>query len=124
VNNSYYPLINETIADEYMADYKAIIPILEKCHQIDGDAPDCSAAGTAVEGVDSTYGGYYPDFDYYDIRAPSDDPFPPATYISYLNDPAVMKAIGANPDIVFTDCSEAIDVPFSADGDGKFVLLP
>jgi len=107
-----------------MDDFKAIIPTLEKCHQIDGDVPDCSAARTAVMGVDNTYGGYYPDFDYYDIRAPSDDPFPPATYIAYLNDPAIVKAIGANPSVVFTDCSDPADLPFATDGDTARSFIP
>jgi carboxypeptidase D len=35
------------------------------------------------------------DFDVYDIREPSDDPHPPATYSTYLTTSSVVKAIGA-----------------------------
>jgi hypothetical protein len=118
VNNTYFPLINETIADEYMADYKATcLPALEKCTVIEGDVPDCSAGRNACNVVDIKYGSYYPDVDFYDIRQPESAPFPPSTYISYLQDPAIMKAIGAK--VVYSECSDAVDLLFGVNGDSK-----
>ena len=46
----------------------------------------------------------------YDVRAPLNDPFPPKTYISYLNDPAIQARIGANHS--YTECSQSIFAEF------------
>lgn len=116
VNNSYYPLINESIADAYLADYNAIsLPALEKCTQIDGDVEDCFAGRAAIIQVDNKWGAYYPSYDFYDIRQTTTPYFPPETYSEYLNDPAVQKAIGAK--VAYTDCSDAAEAPFGKDGD-------
>jgi len=64
------------------------------------------------------------DFDIYDVREPAADPFPPNTYIDYLNDPAIMTAIGANH--TYTDCSplgEGVSGDFVSTGDCKQHLL-
>lgn len=117
VNNSYYPLINQTIADDYMAEYlNTSLPALKKCTTVEGDVPDCYAARAACIEVDNKYGVYYSDdFDYYDIRQPASAPFPPETYVTYLQDPAIMKKIGAK--VLYDECPDAPHVPFSANGD-------
>ena len=56
------------------------------------------------------------DFDVYDVRAPSADPNPPQTYVSYLQDPAVVKAIGAQSK--YQECPNAPYNKFAATGDG------
>lgn len=44
------------------------------------------------------------DFDVYDIREPSADPFPPETYVAYLQRPDIMKAIGAQ--VTYGECPD------------------
>lgn len=124
VNNSYYPLINQTIADEYMADFKnTSLPALEKCTTIEGDDADCSAADAASGYVSYKYGAYYSDdFDYYDIRQPASAPFPPETYVAYLQDPAITKRIGAKA--VYSECSDAAGEPFGPNGDSTSSFSP
>ena len=49
------------------------------------------------------YGAYYPNFDAYDMRQTGDGPyFPTASEIAYLQDPKVMKAIGAR--VTYEEC--------------------
>lgn len=57
------------------------------------------------------------DFDVYDIRESSDNPNPPDTYMSYLNDPDVKKAIGAQSK--YEECSDRAGFPFQKTGDSK-----
>lgn len=124
VNNSYYPLINQTIADEYMAEYQnTSLPALEKCTSIAGEVPECYAARAACIYVDDKYGAYYSDdFDYYDIRQPASAPFPPETYVTYLSDPEIMKKIGAK--VQYQECPDAVHTPFSLNGDTARSFLP
>jgi hypothetical protein len=65
------------------------------------------------------------DFDMYDIREPRVDPFPPKTYIGYLNDPTIMAAIGAKQ--TYTDCAPqmgpGIFSDFVVTGDRKWRLF-
>lgn len=124
VNNSYYPLINKTIAGQYLADYKkTCLPALEKCTAIEGDVPDCYAGRNACSVVDTKYGAYYSeDFDYYDIRQPASSLFPPETYVAYLQDPTIQKAIGAK--VRYEECSDAVHTPFSLNGDTVRDFLP
>jgi carboxypeptidase C (cathepsin A) len=49
--------------------------------------------------------------DYYDIREPDSDPFPPQYYTDYLNSPQVLSAIGAFQN--YTECSATIGFTFS-----------
>ena len=58
---------------------------------------------------------YSSDFDVYDIRNSSDDTFPLETYQAYLEDPSVMKAIGAN--IEYLECSDVVYSDFYTTGD-------
>lgn len=122
VNNSYYPLINQSIADSYIHDYDLIKSTLEKCGAIEGDDADCVTARTAYVGIETNYSVYYPDFNGYDIRLPSNATYPPDTYIDYLHDPAIKKAIGANPNVVFAACSDDVHAPFSTNGDSELSL--
>jgi hypothetical protein len=62
------------------------------------------------------------DFDVYDIRAPSNDPFPPSTYSSYLSSSAVMKAIGAQS--TYGECPEGPYDKFIQSGDSMFPAIP
>ena len=57
------------------------------------------------------------DFDVYDIREPSNDPYPPETYSTYLQQPSVTSAIGAKA--TYTECPNAPYNKFAATGAGK-----
>ncbi|TVY67495.1 Carboxypeptidase S1 [Lachnellula suecica] len=116
VNNSYYPLINQSIADEYLAAYyKGCLPYLQECTAVTGEDTVCSNARTQCGTVDNSFSSYYPDIDFYDIRQPSSAPFPPETYVNYLSDPAIMKAIGAKTN--YSECTDSVDDLFGTTGD-------
>ena len=120
--NSYYPLINQSVYNAYMAAYKAkCLPALENCTSTTGEIPQCSAADNACSDVDGAFSVYYPSYDPYDIRQPASAPFPPETYVTYLQQPSVMKAIGAK--VVYSECSDPVDAPFAAYGDGRLSCL-
>ena len=64
-NNSYYPLINDTIYTEYMAAYETgCLPPLENCTSTTGEIPQCYAAHEACGNVDNAFSVYYPNIDY------------------------------------------------------------
>ncbi|TVY39421.1 Carboxypeptidase [Lachnellula occidentalis] len=122
-NNTYYPLINTSIADAYMANYTAIcLPALLTCNSTTEETPQCFSAHEQCNDVDNSFSAYYPDIDPYDIRQPASAPFPPETYVNYLNSPAVLKAIGAK--VTYSECSDAADLPFAQFGDGSRSFLP
>jgi carboxypeptidase D len=122
-NNSYYPLINDTIYTEYMQAYETgCLPGLENCTSTTGEVPQCFSAHEACGNVDNAFSVYYPNIDYYDIRQSNLSLYPPETYAKYLSDPAVMKAIGAKS--TYVECSNPVDAPFAATGDGTFPLYP
>lgn len=56
-----------------------------------------------------------PNLDWYDIRQSGNNTTPPSTYINYLSDPAIMKAIGAR--INYTECPNPVHDQFSSTGD-------
>lgn len=119
VNNSYFPLINSSIAASYLSDYySTCLPPSEKCTSTTGQNAECSAARAACGVVDDKYSVFYPNLDEYDIRQPASSPFPPQTYMTYLSDPSIMKAIGAK--INYTMCSHAAGDAFHADADGTY----
>lgn len=118
--NSYYPLINDTVYTEYMAGYEATcLPALENCTSTTGEIAQCHNGDVICDDNDGKFGAYYPDIDFYDIRQTSLALYPPETYVNYLSDPAVMKAIGAKSSYI--ECSDPVDAPFFATGDGKFL---
>ena len=57
------------------------------------------------------------DFDVNDLRAPSQDPFPPDTFVSYLQNSVIQSKIGAQS--VFQECSDEANQKFIDTGDGK-----
>lgn len=121
LHNSYYPLINETIYKEYMQAYETgCLPGLQNCTSTTGEIPQCYNAHQACGNVDNAFSVYYPNIDYYDIRQTNLSLYPPETYVNYLSDPAVMKAIGAES--TYVECSDPVDAPFAASGDGGFSL--
>ena len=103
-------------------------PPLAKC-RASGSEADCrasdSACYNAIQGPLSSgtsNGGVASyDFDVYDIRQPSNDPFPPKTYSTYLTDPSVVKAIGAKSK--YQECPTGILQMFNNTGDNSRPFL-
>jgi len=118
VNNTYYPLINASLGAQYKEALETTcLPTLYNCNETTGEVPECYQAHLACNSVDIPYGNYYPDIDYYDIRQPGSSPFPPETYVAYLQRPEIQKRIGAK--VLYEECSDAVDLPFANYGDGK-----
>ncbi|TVY19574.1 Carboxypeptidase S1 [Lachnellula arida] len=106
-----------------MANYTSTcLPALLPCNSTTEETPQCFNAHQQCNDVDGSFAAYYPDIDPYDIRQPGSAPFPPETYVNYLNDPAVLKAIGAKTN--YSECSDAADAPFEQFGDGSRSFLP
>lgn len=55
------------------------------------------------------------DFDYYDVREPSNDPYPPSAYQSYINQASIRSKIGAR--VSYTQCSNTVQGSFENFGD-------
>lgn len=92
------------------------MPALNKCAS-SGTNSDCSSAeDTCYDDIEGPI-SESADFDVYDVREPSNDPYPPETYATYLTNSAVVKAIGAKS--TYTECSDPVDYNFSSTGDGK-----
>jgi hypothetical protein len=116
-NNSYKALISKSQYNSYMSSYTSdCLPAIQSCKS--------SGSNSACENADSVC---YDDiegpisegnFDVYDIREPSNDPYPPETYVSYLQSSSVVKAIGAKS--TYQECPNAPYNKFANTGDGKY----
>ncbi|KAJ4403432.1 hypothetical protein N0V82_010651 [Gnomoniopsis sp. IMI 355080] len=109
-NNSWRQLINDTQYSALQQAYETkCLPLLEQCPDVTGTDAACLNADDScyqyVEGVVENGPPDYPDFDVYDIREPSNDPYPPETYVAYLQRPDIMKAIGAQ--VTYSECPDA-----------------
>lgn len=130
-NNTYKPLITSAQHTQFLSAYSSqCAPALSKCHS-SGSNTDCvnsdNACYNAIEGPlsssDPSQGGVaLYDFDVYDIRQPSNNPYPPSTYSTYLAQPAVVKAIGAKNS--YQECPNAPYQKFASTGDSKPYPLP
>ncbi len=120
-NNTYRKLITESQYSSYISAYKSkCAPAMAKCKDVSGTNQAClNADNTCSSAVESPIESAN-DFDVYDVRAPSNDPNPPETYVSYLQRADVMKAIGATQ--TYAECPDA---PFNLivnTGDGRLSL--
>jgi carboxypeptidase C (cathepsin A) len=121
-NNTYTPLITASQHTSYLNTYtKSCLPGLQKCTSVTGSNSACESADNTcyndIEGPLSEVA----DFDVYDIREPSADPYPPETYVDYLQSSAVMSAIGAQS--TYSECPDAPYEKFANTGDGMFSFL-
>ena len=124
-NNTYKPIITAAQHTTYTNTYNSkCVPALNKCISSGSNANCESADNTCYGDIEgplsetSANGGVAAyDFDVYDIREPSNDPYPPETYSSYLLQPSVTSAIGAKA--TYTECPNAPYNKFAATGDGK-----
>ena len=117
-NNTYKPLISASQHTTYTNTYNSkCLPALEGCTGVTGQNSACeSADNTCYNDIEGPL-SQVADFDVYDIREPSQDPFPPETYVTYLQSPSVTKAIGAQA--TYTECPNAPYNKFTSTGDGK-----
>lgn len=121
-NNTYAPLISASQHTSYTNTYNSkCLPALQACNSVSGENSACEDAdNTCYDDIEGPL-SEVADFDVYDIRAPSDDPNPPETYVSYLQSSAVVKAIGAKS--TYSECANAPGQKFSSTGDGM-PLIP
>ncbi|KAI9457975.1 carboxypeptidase-like protein S1 [Lactarius psammicola] len=119
--NPYRSLINSSQAASYLNTYnRHCLPELNTCYSSGTNAACKKADDTCyneiaapiIEGAD---------FDVYDLRAPSKDPFPPETYVSYLQNATIQSKIGAQQ--VYQECSDAVYSKFAATGDDARTFL-
>lgn len=124
-NNTYKPIISAAQHTTFTNTYNTkCAPTLAKCSST-GSNTDCkNAADTcynSIEGplsVTPAKGGVAAyDYDVYDVRQPSKDPYPPETYMDYLMQPSVTKAIGAKA--TYTECANAANQQFQNTGDSQ-----
>ncbi|RDW89147.1 hypothetical protein BP6252_01179 [Coleophoma cylindrospora] len=121
-NNTYKSLITAAQHTSYLNTYTSkCLPALQKCSTLTGSNTACETADNTcyndIEGPLSSIS----DFDVYDIREPSNDPYPPETYVSYLQSSAVVAAIGAKS--TYQECPDAPYEKFAATGDNPRSLL-
>lgn len=115
--NIFQPLITQSQYNSYLKTYTSdCLPALQSCASSGSNSACENADNTCyndIEGPLSEAG----DFDVYDIREPSNDPYPPETYVSYLQSSSVMKAIGAQS--TYQECPDAPYNKFASTGDGE-----
>ena len=124
-NNTYKPIITASQYTTFTNTYNSkCVPALNKCISSGSNANCESADNTCYNDIEgplsettSQGGAAAYDFDVYDIREPSNDPYPPETYSSYLLQPSVTSAIGAKA--TYTECPDAPYEKFASTGDGK-----
>lgn len=121
-NNSYNQLIDESDYQSYTQTMQSqCAPALAQCTSLTGEDSACASADntcySAIEGPLSQTA----DFDVYDIREPSNDPYPPNTYETYLASSSVTSKIGAKS--TWSQCSNSAGNGFSQTGDDSRSLL-
>lgn len=97
------------------------VPALASCNSLTGENSACeNAENTCYNDIEGPL-SESADFDVYDVREPSNDPYPPETYATYLTQSSVVKAIGAQS--TYQECPNAPYNKFSATGDDSRSLL-
>ena len=128
-SNSYKPLISASQRDSYLNAYNSqCTPALARCKS-SGSNTDCrnsvDTCYNTIEGPlssSTSNGGVAAyDFNVYDIRVPSNDPNPPETYVNYLRQSSVAKAIGAQS--TYQECPNAPYQKFASTGDNSRSFL-
>lgn len=105
-NNTWRQLINDTQYAQLQEAYETqCLPLLQQCPGEVGTESAClNADNVCYETVEGVVENGDVDFDVYDIREPSADPYPPETYVAYLQRPDIMKAIGAQ--VTYGECPD------------------
>ncbi|OOF96855.1 hypothetical protein ASPCADRAFT_145667 [Aspergillus carbonarius ITEM 5010] len=115
LDNPYRPLINSSAGEKYSHAYETIcLPALENCNTL-ATATACRiAADTCADVIEDPILNTG-DWDVYDVRRPANDPYPPDTYVDYLRNETVMRAIGARS--TYAECPDDPYNKFAATGD-------
>ncbi|OCK87501.1 carboxypeptidase S1, CPD-S1 [Cenococcum geophilum 1.58] len=114
-NNTYKSLISQSSYNSYMSRYNSdCLPAIQACTSSRSNSACSNADNTCYNDIEGPL-SQAADFDVYDIREPSDDPYPPETYVTYLRSSAVVKAIGAKS--TYQECPNAPYNKFSTTGD-------
>ncbi|KAM0595077.1 hypothetical protein ACHAP1_000564 [Verticillium nonalfalfae] len=122
-NNTYKKLITPKQYSTYVSTYqKKCVPAFAKCTGLTGNDAACGNADDVCSAAIESPLESLASFDVYDIRGPKNDPFPPETYLTYLQTPAVMKAIGAQT--TYGECPDAPYTKFISSGDRGRSFLP
>ena len=96
------------------------LPALQTCTTTTGSNSACvSADNTCYDDIEGPISEG--NFDVYDVRAPSNDPNPPETYVTYLQSTAVQNAIGAKQK--YQECPDAPYEKFANTGDDSRSFL-
>ncbi|KAA6416163.1 MAG: carboxypeptidase S1 [Lasallia pustulata] len=120
-NNTYKPLISASDHTSYLNTYTtSCLPPLQSCASSGSNSACSNAQSVCYNDIEGPL-SQSADFDVYDIRELSNDPYPPATYTSYLANPSVTKAIGAQSQ--YTECPSAPYDKFSKTGDDSRSFL-
>jgi len=118
-NNTYKKLISAQQHTTYTNTLNSRCkPQLERCWQTDSNSDCSSAMYTCKAGIESPLARG--NFDVYDVRQPTKDPFPPTTYLKYLGRADIVSAIGAKKK--YEECPNGPLRKFMTTGDGKFPL--
>ena len=116
-NNTYKPIISESAAQSYYDSYTSSCqPAVRACTSSGSDKDCANAQQTCYRDIEGAL-TQAADFDVYDIREPSNDPYPPKTYSTYLARADVMKAIGARSK--YTECADGPYQKFAQTGDNS-----
>lgn len=119
-NNTYKPLISASQHTSYLNTYNSkCAPALAQCKSSGSNSACSNSDNVCYQNIEGPL-SEVADFDVYDIRAPSNDPNPPETYATYLQNSAVVKAIGAKSKYV--ECAN--EPGFSNTGDNSRSFLP
>lgn len=118
--NSWRQLINDTQYPQLQEAFDTkCAPLMAQCPGETGDDQACYDADNGcyedVEAVVEAGWPDYPEFDPYDIREPSDNPYPPTTFMLYLRRTDIMNAIGAQ--VTFRDVDRALQKKILKTGD-------
>lgn len=122
LNNTYNQIISPSQASSYRSAYASkCAPALAKCTGLTGNDAACSKAQNVCSNTIEGPISQAKDFDVYDVRQPSNDPFPPSTYATYLNSASVRTAIGAQS--TYQQCPDGPFQKFSSTGDNSRSFL-
>jgi carboxypeptidase C (cathepsin A) len=114
-SNNYTQLISQSQYNSYMNSYtSSCLPALQSCASSGSNSACENADNTCYNTIEGPL-SEVADFDVYDIRQPSNDPYPPSTYISYLQTKSVMTKIGAKS--TYQECPNAPYNKFASTGD-------
>lgn len=94
-DNPYRRLIAQTQRDEFLTAYESVCsPAMRNCTETGTDAACRSAEKMCHDQIDGPI-STTKDFDVYDVRLPAGVDVPPKTYVEYLKEESVVRAIGA-----------------------------